>query len=96
MEIEPERVPCSSFPLSSFGLGDGLTSSKSQTVGRCLASLPRLELPLQGPGLWWVELSFDLPWKGRRLSRWAWETQCDQLGLYPQQVASRVGLWVES
>lgn len=39
VEVEPERDPCSSFPLSSFGLGDGHTFSKSQRVGRCLASL---------------------------------------------------------
>lgn len=47
-EVEPERGHCSSFPVSSFGLGDGCTSSKAWTVGRHLESQPCLEFLLLG------------------------------------------------
>lgn len=50
LEVEPERDPYGSFPLCSFGPGDGHTSSKLQRVRRRLAPLPHPELPPSGLG----------------------------------------------
>lgn len=48
------------LPLSTFGLGDGCTSSKAQRVGSCPVSLPTHGLPLLGTETPEAEWTFEL------------------------------------